>query len=144
MSFIFLPLSWSSFQLRNHRIVTYGKHIYSFVPHFHAILHFWCFCPFVLFWVPLHAFFLKFLIQVPLSIVSFCVKDIFIFHLMDGEELWKSCTNMVQYFALIHISFLRIFWLLFSFWLSIPGMESFKCNILFTLLCFHGSFVVTP
>ena len=43
MSFIFLPLSSSSFHLRHHRIVTYGKQKYSFVPHSHAILHFCAF-----------------------------------------------------------------------------------------------------
>ena len=39
-------------------------------------------------------------IQSPLSIVSFCVRDVFNFQLMDGEELWQSYTHMVQYFFL--------------------------------------------
>ena len=38
MSFI-LPLPLGAFQLRYHRIVTYVKQIYPFVPHSHAILH---------------------------------------------------------------------------------------------------------
>ena len=38
MKFI-LPLPLSGFQLRHYRIVTYGKQIYLFVPHSHAILH---------------------------------------------------------------------------------------------------------
>ena len=37
--------------------------------------------------VLLFAFFLKFLIQAPLSIVSFCVRDVFNFQLTDEEEL---------------------------------------------------------
>ena len=83
-------------------------------------------------------------IQAPPSIMSFCVRDVLIFQLTDGEELWQSCTRMVQYFVFIHIAFLRRFWLLFSFWLSILGMGSFKYNIMFTMLPLHGSFVVTP
>ena len=83
-----LPLSSSSFQLRHHRIVTYGKQKYSFVPHSPAILHFCAsgiFCPFessscLSFWI---------FIQAPLSIVSFCVRDAFNFQLTDGEEIWK-------------------------------------------------------
>ena len=99
------------------------------------------FCPF---WVLLHAFLSEFFIQAPLSIVSFCVRDVFNFQLTDREELWQFCTHLVQYFVLIHIAFLGYFWLLFSFWISILGMGSFIYNILFTLLPFHGFFVVTP
>ena len=88
-------------------------------------------------------FFLNF-IQAPLSIVSFCVRDVLIFYLMDGEEHWQSGTHMVQYFFLIHIAFLGDFLLLFSFWISILSMGSFIYNILFTLLSFHGPFAVTP
>ena len=140
----FLPLSSGSFQLRHHRIVTYGKQKYSFVPHFHAILHFWCFWTFVLSWVPLPAFFMKFLIQAPLSIVSFCVRDVLIFQLTDGEELWQSCTHMVQYLLWYIFLFWGDFDSYFPFWLSIHGMELFKYNILFTLLPFHGLLLSPP
>ena len=107
------------------------------------------FCTFVLlfflsFLNPLACLLFEFFIQAPLSIVSFCVRDVLIFQLTDGEELWQSCTHMVQYFVLIHIAFLGDFLLLFSFWLSILGMGSFIYNIVFTLLPFHGSFAVTP
>ena len=34
-----------------------------------------------------HAFLSEFYIQAPLSIVSFCVRDVFNFQLTDGEEL---------------------------------------------------------
>ena len=56
-------------------------------------------------------FFLNFfiIIQAPLSIVSFCVRDVFNFQLTDGEEIWQFCTHMVQYFVLIHIAFLGDF-----------------------------------
>ena len=55
MNFIFYLSSGSS-QLGHHRIVTYGKQKYSFVPHSHAILH--PFCAFGLFVLlsPPHAF----------------------------------------------------------------------------------------
>ena len=36
---------------------------------------------------PPHAFLSEFFIQSPLSIVSFCVRDVCDFQLMDGEEL---------------------------------------------------------
>ena len=93
---------------------------------------------------PPHAFLSEFFIQAPLSIVSFCVRDVFNFQLTDREELWQLFTHMVQYFVLIHIAFLGDFLLLFSFWISILGMGSFIYNILFTLLPFHGSFTITP
>ena len=48
----FLSLSSGSFQLGHHRIVTYGKHKYSFVPHSHAILHLLCFWTFFSFLSP--------------------------------------------------------------------------------------------
>ena len=68
------------------------------------------FCTFVLsFESSLFAFFLKFLIQASLSIVSFCVRYVFNFQLTDGEELWQFCTHLVQYFNLIHIAFLGYF-----------------------------------
>ena len=86
MSFI-LPLSLGSFQLRHHKIVTHGKHKYSFVPHSHAILHFCVFVNFFVLLSPPHAFLFGFFIQAALSIVSFCVRDVFNFQLMDGEEL---------------------------------------------------------
>ena len=142
--FHFLPLPLGSYQLRHHMIVTYGKQKYSFVPHSRAILHFCAFGLLSFLLSPPFCLLLEILIQTPLSIVSFCVRYVFNFQLTNREELWKSCTNIVQYFVLIHIAFLRRFWLLFAFWLSIPGMGSFIYNILFTLLSFHRSFAVTP
>ena len=52
-------------------------------------------------------FFLNF-IQALLSIVSFCVRDAYNFHLTDGEELLAICTHMIQYFVLINIAFLGV------------------------------------
>ena len=67
------------------------------------------FCTFVLLSPP-HAFLSEFFIRAPLSIVSFCVRDVFNFQLMDGEESFgKFCTYMIQYFALIDIVSFRIF-----------------------------------
>ena len=105
----FFSLSLGIFQLRHHMIVTYGKHKYSFVPHFHAILHFSCFWTFFSFLSPPTCLSFWIFIQAPLSIVSFCVRYVFNFHLTDGEELWQFCTHMVQYFILIHIAFLGYF-----------------------------------
>ena len=92
MSFI-LPMSLGNFLFGHHRIVTYGKQKYSFVPHSHASLHFLCLLYLLFFWFLLRPFFLNF-IQAPLSIVSFCVREEFTFHLTDREELlaiWDSC-----------------------------------------------------
>ena len=84
---LILPLSLGSFQLRHHRIVTHGKQKYSFVPHSHAIWHFCVFADLFVVLSPPHAFLSKYLVQAPLSIVSFCVRDVFNFQLTDGEEL---------------------------------------------------------
>ena len=54
-------------------------------------------------------FFLNFYIQALLSIVSFCVKDVFNFHLTDEEELRQFGTYMAQYFVLIHNAFIGVF-----------------------------------
>ena len=53
-------------------------------------------------------FFLNF-IQALLSIVSFCVRDVFNFQLTDGEELLAIRTHMIQYFVSINIAFFRSF-----------------------------------
>ena len=54
-------------------------------------------------------FFLNF-IEAPLSRVSFCVRDVFNFQLMDGEELLANfCTYMIRYFVLIDIASFRSF-----------------------------------
>ena len=87
-------------------------------------------------------FFLNF-IQALLSIVSFCVRDAFNFQLMDEEELLAICTHIIQYFVLMNIAFLGVLTLIslldFNYWHGI-----IYYNILFTLLPFCGSFVVTP
>ena len=46
---------------------------------------------------PPHAFLSEFFIQAPLSIVSFCVRDVFNFQLTDGEELSAILVLMVQH-----------------------------------------------
>ena len=140
--FHFLPLSSGSFQLGHHRIVAYGKHKYSFVPHSHAILHFCAFGIFVISKSSCMPFFLNFYSGSSIHSFLLCERCID-FQLTDGEELWQFCTYMIQYFVLIHIAFIGVFLLLFTFWLSILGMGSFIYNILFTLLPFHGSFAIT-
>ena len=47
-------------------------------------------------------------------------------------------------FVLIHIAFLGDFDSYLPFWLTVLGMESFKYNILFTLLPLHGSLLSPP
>ena len=102
MSFI-LPLSLGSFQLRHHGIVTCGKQIYPFVPHSHANFHFWCFRTFVLLSPPwLLSFWI--LIQDPLSIVSFCVRDTLILTHGQRKNLTISFILMgLSMCFLIHI-----------------------------------------
>ena len=73
-------------------------------------------------------------IQDPLSIVFVCVRDVFNFELMDEEELLEILYSYGSLLCFDTYCFLRIFWLLFAFWLSIPGMGSFKYNI--PLPCF--------
>ena len=86
-------------------MVNINIHLFLICMSFCTFFCFWTFCPFetslcLSFWI---------FIQAPLSIVSFCVRDVFNFPLTNGEELRKSCTNMVQYFVLIHIAFLGDF-----------------------------------
>ena len=89
-------------------------------------------------------FFLN-LIQAPLSIVSFCVREEFTFHLTNGEELlaiWNSCFFILCFDM---YCFFKEFWLLISFlFFWNHGMGSFIYDILFTLLLSRGSFAVTP
>ena len=85
MSFI-LPLSSGSFQLGHHRIITsVNRNIHLFL----IPMPFCTFCAFGLFVLlsPPHAFISEFFIQAPLSIVSFCVRDVCNFQLTDGEEI---------------------------------------------------------
>ena len=108
MSFI-LPLSLSSFHLRHHRMVTYGKQIYPFIPHSHAILHLLVlldFCPLL---SPHACLLFEILIQAPLSIVSFCVRDVFNFQLTDGEELLEIQYLYGSTSVLIHNAFIGAF-----------------------------------
>ena len=76
-------------------IVTYGKHKYSCVPHSHVIFHV---CAFEILFFAYESscmpFFLNFFINALLSIVSFCLRDVFNFQLTDGEELWQIGTYM--------------------------------------------------
>ena len=72
-------------------------------------------------------------IQAPLSIVSFCVRDTFAFQLTDGEELWQFCTHMIQYFVLIHITFLRVFDSYFPFRFQFSAWG--PLNIIYCLPC---------
>ena len=142
MSFILL-LSLGNFHLGHHRIVTYGKQQYSFVPHSHAILHFLCFLNLLLFWVLLVPFFLNFYSGSSIHSVLLCERCI-----------WLSAHGRRRTLAILYLNdsvlcfgtycFHRSFWLLFAFWLSIFDMGSFIYNILFTLLPFRGSFAATP
>ena len=67
------------------------------------------FFTFVLSWVLLHAFFLKFLIQAPLSIMSFCVRDVFNFQVTDGEEILAILYSYDSVLCLDTYCFLRSF-----------------------------------
>ena len=79
MNFIFLPLSSGSSHLGHHRIVTYGKQKYLFVPHSHAILHFCAFGLLSFLLSPPFCLLSEIFNSDPLSIVSFCVRDVFNF-----------------------------------------------------------------
>ena len=107
MSFNFLPLSPGSSQLGHHRIVTYGKQKYLFVPHSHAIFHFCAFGLFVL--SESSCMPSEFFIQAPLSIVSFCVRDVFNFQLTEGEELLAILYSYDSVLCFDRYCFLRNF-----------------------------------
>ena len=76
----------------------------------------------------------EFLFQAPLSIVSFCVRDVLIFSAHNEEELWQSCTHMVQHFVLIHIAFLGDFDSYFPFGFQFLAWD--HLNIIYCLPCF--------
>ena len=141
----FLPLSLGSFQLGHHRIVTYGKQKYSFVPHSHAILCFLCFWTFVLsFESSCMPFFLNFLFRLLYPYCPF-VWEMYWF-LAHG---WRRTLAILYLYGSAlcfdtHCFLRRFLDSYLPFWLSNLGMGSFICNILFTLLPFHGSFAVTP
>ena len=60
--------------------------------------------------------------------------DVCNFQLTDGEELWQSHTNMVQYFVLIHIDFLGDFDSYFPFGFQFLAWD--HLNIIYHLPCF--------
>ena len=88
-------------------------------------------------------FFLNY-IRALLSIVSFCVRDVFTFHPTDGEELLAICTHIIQYFVSIIFAFLGVLTLISQFSLQFLAWD--HLDIIYFLPCFpfHGSFVVTP
>ena len=72
------------------------------------------FCTFVLLDLfvllsPPHAFLSEFFIQAPLSIVSFCVRDVFNFQLTDEEELLEILYSYDSVLCLDTYCFLRSF-----------------------------------
>ena len=72
------------------------------------------FCTFLCFWTivilsPPHAFLSEFFIQAPLSIVSFCVRDVFNFQLTDREELLAILYSYDSVLCLDTYFFLRSF-----------------------------------
>ena len=134
MSFIFLPLSSSSFQLRHHRIITYGKHKYSFVPHSHAIFAIFCAFGLSVLLSPPHAFLSEFFIQAPLSIVSFCVRDVFNFQLTDGEELLEILYSYDSVLCLDTYCFLSSFDSYFPFGFQFLAWD--HLYIIYCLPCF--------
>ena len=54
-------------------------------------------------------FFLNFFIQDPLSMMPFCVRDVFNFHLTDGEELLAILYSYDSVLCFDTYCFLRIF-----------------------------------
>ena len=112
-----------SFWLGHHRIVTDGKQHYPFVPHSPANYTF-VLLELYFFWVLNLLSFLNF-IQALLSIMSFCVRDVFNFQLTNGEELLAILYSYSSVLCFDTYCFLRSFRLLFAFWLQILGMGSF-------------------
>ena len=88
-------------------------------------------------------FFLNF-IQALLSIVSFCVRDVFNFQLTNREELSSNLYLYDSIPCFDRYCFLGVLTLINLLAFLNFGMGSFIYNILFTLLPFHGSFAVTP
>ena len=117
-----------------------NRYIYFFLIPM-PIFTFWCFWTFVLLSPPwLLSFWI--LVQAPLSIVSFCVRDILI--LTHGRRRTLAILFTVMWFSMCFGTYLLlgIFWLLLAFWLSFVAWDDLNIIQLFTLLSFHGSFVV--
>ena len=143
MKFILLLLS-DCFQLRHHRIVTDGEQIYSFVPHSHAILHSFDASGLLSFWVLHDCFSFWILVQAPLSIVSFCVRDILISTHGRRRTFEQSYSNWFCSVCLFDVCFLPgSFFTLLSFWLSFVAWDHLNIIQVLNLLPLHGSFVVS-
>ena len=105
---------------------------------------FLCFRTFVLsFESSCMPFFLNFFIQAPLSIVSFCVRDVSTFS-SRTEKNFRRFSTYGSTFVLRYNAFHRSFRLLSTFWHSIPGMGSFAYNVMFTLIPFMGPLMSLP
>ena len=109
-------------------MVNINIHLFLFLMPFCTFLCFWTFVLFIL--VLLHAFLSEIFIQALLSIVSFCVRDVFKFQLTDGEELWKFGTYMFQYFVLIHNAFIGVFYSYLPF-----GFQFLTWDHLYIIYC---------
>ena len=143
MSFV-LPLSLSSFQLRHHKMITYGKQIYPFVPHSHTILHFLCFWTFIPFWVLLFSFFLNFNSGSSIHSVLLCERY-FNFNSRTEKNFWAILFKLILFSMYFDICFLLgRFWLLLAFWISFVAWDHLNIIQLVTLLPFHGSFAINP
>ena len=125
MKFI-LPLPLDRFQLRHHRIVTNGEHVYSFVPHSHAILQSFDASILLSFLSPPRSLSFWNLVQDPLSIVSFCVWDLFISTHEQRRTFKQSYSNWFCSICVFYICFLSGRLDSFSLLDFICGMGSFK------------------
>ena len=76
--------------------------------------------------------------------MSFCVRDVFNFQLTDGEELSANLYLYDSVPGFDRYCFLGVLTLISLLAFLNFGMVLFIYNILFTLLPFRGSFVVTP
>ena len=142
MRFILLFLSYC-FQLRHHRIATGCEHIYSFVPHSYAF----CILLMLLDFYPFESSKLlssfEIFIQVLPSILSFCVRDILLSAHGRRRTFEQSYpTDFIQYVFWCMLSFWEI-WLFWPFGIHLWHGIILNTIQLFTLLPFHGYFVVS-
>ena len=99
------------------------------------------FCIFMCFWTffvllsPPHAFLSEFFIEAPLSIMSFCVKDVFNFQLMDGEEILAILYSYDSVLCFDTYFFLRSFDSYQPF-----GFQFMAWDHLYMIYCYPASF----
>ena len=107
-------------------MVNINIHLFLIPMPFFTLCAFGDFCPFI--WVLLHAFLSEFSIQDPLSIVSFCVRDVLIFSSWTEENFGNL---VLIWLCFDTYCFIMSFWLLFALF----GFQFLAWDHLYIIYC---------